>query len=277
MTVCIQRYLSVTVLMVWGVVMTYFYFSGRLASYLHPAFHIWTVASGIVLVLMAAGLLFLPQAAEDTCEDGCLHPVGSRKLAGSVLASFILVLPLLVTTVVSPSQFGAAVVMNRGLTQDIGDLPGYVPYVEPALPTQDGSPGEPGMQTDPSSSYLPRNAAGQIKAQAVDLLYAAQEPTMREDFDNKEVEVIGQYMPAKSNNPRGDRFNLVRMFVMCCAADARPVAVSVQTTKPEDLPEMSWVKVIGRATFLIEAGRNVPVVVAESVTPTEPPPESFIY
>ena len=79
--------------------------------------------------------------------------------------------------------------------------------------------------------YLPRNEAGQIKAQTVDLLYAAEEPTMRADFENKDVEVIGQFMPARANNPEGDRFNLVRMFVICCAADARPVAISVQMDK----------------------------------------------
>ncbi len=48
---------------------------------------------------------------------------------------------------------------------------------------------------------MPRNEAGQIKAQTVDLLYAAEEPTMRQDFEGKEVELIGQFMPAKSNNP----------------------------------------------------------------------------
>ena len=70
------------------------------------------------------------------------------------------------------------------------------------------------------------NEAGQIKAQTVDLIYAAEEPSMRADFEGKEVEVIGQFMPARENNaPKADRFNLVRMFIICCAADARPVAI----------------------------------------------------
>jgi len=64
---------------------------------------------------------------------------------------------------------------------------------------------------------------------------------------------------------------------MCCAADARPVAVTVQTSQAAKLPEMSWIKVTGKATFPVEAGRSVPVVEADSVTPTDAPPESFIY
>jgi len=273
----LQRYVSAGILTVWGVLLAYFCFSGRVGSYLHPSFHIWTAASGIALILMAAGVLFLP-VVEDNCAEGdCLHTPGSKTVGGVLITALILIVPLIVTAIVSPSQFGAAVVMNRGLADSIADLPGYTPFTEPPLPTEDGSVSADGMQTQPTASYLPLNEAGQIKAQTVDLLYAAQEPTMRADFENKEIELVGQFMPAKANNPKGDRFNLVRMFVMCCAADARPVAVTIQTTKPESLPEMSWIKVIGKATFPVEAGRQVPVVVAESVTPTEPPPESFIY
>jgi uncharacterized repeat protein (TIGR03943 family) len=312
MTAVIQRWVSAAVLAIWGSVLTYFFFTGRVGSYLHPAFHSWTIASGIVMLLMAAGVLFLPRG-EGTCDDDhghgccgaadkdegqmtfrvadsqdgrmaltspaahghdcCGHDHGKTKLR--IVPALILTVPLLVSATVSPSQFGAAVVTNRGYVQNIADLPGYQPYMEPALPTADGSEGP--METKPSSDYLPRNAAGQITAQTVDLLYAAEEPNMREDFDGKEVEMIGQFMPAKENNPKGNRFNLVRMFVMCCAADARPVAVSVETNQPSQPPEMSWVKVVGKATFPLEGGRRIPVVIADSITPCEPPPESFIY
>ena len=126
-----------------------------------------------------------------------------------------------------------------------------------------------------SQEYLPRNEAGQIKAQTVDLIYAAEEPTMRADFEGKAVELIGQFMPER--DAKGDRFNLVRMFVMCCAADARPVAITVQTNKAQSVAEMSWIKVVGKAAFPVESGRRVPIVLAESVTPCDPPEETFIY
>ena len=124
---------------------------------------------------------------------------------------------------------------------------------------------------------MPRNEAGQIKAQTVDLIYAAEEPTMRADFEGEAVELIGQFMPARSDNAKGNRFNLVRMFIMCCAADARPVAIGVRTEKTQSVAEMSWVKVIGKAAFPVEDGRSVPIVLAESVTPCDPPEETFIY
>ena len=269
MTALLQRYLSAGVLTVWGIVLAYFYFTGRVGSYLHPAFHLWTAVSGVVLLIMALGLLVLPQEDHACCD----HDHGPVRLR--IFPALVLIVPLLIATVVSPSEFGATAVANRGLVESISDLPGYQPFAEPPLPTEVGTVGP--TETVPSSDYLPRNAAGQITAQTVDLLYAAQDPTMREDFEGKEVELIGQFMPAKEKNPRGDRFNLIRMYVMCCAADARPVAVSVQTEKPGEHAEMSWVKVTGLATFPTEGGRRIPVLMAKSIEACDPPEESFIY
>jgi uncharacterized repeat protein (TIGR03943 family) len=276
MTAAVQRYLSAGVLTIWGVMLAHFYLSGRVASYLHPSFHLWTGISGVVLLLLAAGLLFLPGGDDSCCEPGCEHLYIQQTPMKSALAGAVLVVPMVVAATVSPDQFGAATVSNRGYIEKINDLPSYKPYAEPALPVADDSQATSGTE-EADASYLPKNEAGQIKAQTVDLLYAAEEPTMRADFENKDVELIGQFMPARANNAREDRFNLVRMFVICCAADARPVAITVQMDKPGSIAEMSWVKVIGKATFPVESGRTVPIVLAKSVTPCDPPEETFIY
>ena len=270
MTASFRRYLSAGVLTIWGAMLAHFYFSGRLASYLHPSFHVWTGISGVILLLLAAGLLFLPGVDDPKCEPGCEKLHGPQKPLRAVIAASILVVPMLVAATVSPDQFGAATVGNRGVIETINDLPGYKPSVEPALPASDGN----GVA---DQNGLPRNEAGQIQAQTVDLVYAAEDPTMRADFENKEVELIGQFMPARANNAGGDRFSLVRMFIICCAADARPVAITVQMDKAQPVSEMSWVKVTGKAAFPVESGRRVPLVLAESVTRCDPPDETFIY
>lgn len=259
------RFAASVVLMIWGIVLTYFYLSGRIASYLHPAFHIYTAVSGGVLLLLSLALL-LTMPGESTKHG--LSRVG-------ILPLLLLTAPLLAATKISPSNFGATAVLNRGMVDNIADLPGFSPPMEAGLPNADGSPAE-GTMMDPSL-YLKKNADGYIVAEAVDLLYAAGEPTMREDFENKQVEVAGQFLPAVTGNANGDRFNLTRLFVMCCAADARPVAIAVQSNPPTDLPKMTWVKVRGKSTFPVEGGRHIPVIVAESVTETDAPAESFLY
>ncbi|MEX1119618.1 MAG: TIGR03943 family protein [Terrimicrobiaceae bacterium] len=275
MTLSARRYFQGASLAVWGVVALAFYFSGRLSSYLHPSFHGWTVFSGFVLVLMAAGVVLLP-TNEECFDDDCGAAHGPKSGGGLVLTTALLIIPLLGAVMISPSQFGAVVVMNRGLADSIADLPGYVPFSEPPLPTEDGSIGPSGPGAD-FGSYLTKNANGQIVASTMDLLYAANEPGIRQDFENQEIEVIGQFFPARKNNPGGDRFSLVRMFVMCCAADARPVAITIRAPRPETFPDMSWVKVTGKATFPSEGGRTVPVIVADAVVPAEAPRETFVY
>jgi uncharacterized repeat protein (TIGR03943 family) len=265
MNAILSRFAASGILMVWGIVLTYFYLSGRIASYLHPAFHIYTVVSGGVLLALSLALLLTMNG--DSSEHG-LSRVG-------IFPLLLLTVPLLAATKISPSNFGATAVLNRGMVHNIADLPGFSPPMDAGLPNADGSVAE-GTMMDPSL-YLKKNADGYIMAEAVDLLYAAGEPTMREDFENKEVEVNGQFLPALTGNPNGDRFNLTRLFVMCCAADARPVAISVQSTPATDLPKMTWVKVRGKATFPVEGGRHMPVVVADSVTETDAPEESFLY
>jgi uncharacterized repeat protein (TIGR03943 family) len=275
MTGSLQRFSSAGVLAIWGMVLGYFVVSGRLASYLHPSFHVWTAASAVVLLLLAAGLLFLPEQSHHECESCGDHSHDQPKTLRNSVAAVVLVLPIVLAATISPDQFGAVTVNNRGYIGSINDLPSYQPYVEPALPAAEDS--QPAGASSGDDTYISKNAAGQIKAQTIDLLYAAEEPTMRADFEGKEVEVIGQFMPASENNTQKDRFNLVRMFIICCAADARPIAISVQTDQPHGIAEMSWIKVTGTASFPLEGGRRVPLLVAKNVTPCDPPEETFIY
>jgi uncharacterized membrane protein YcgQ (UPF0703/DUF1980 family) len=67
------------------------------------------------------------------------------------------------------------------------------------------------------------------------------------------------------------------MFMYCCAADSRPVATLVEVEKMPDLPEMTWIKIIGTPSFPVENGRRVSVLKAEKVEKTDPPEEATLY
>jgi uncharacterized repeat protein (TIGR03943 family) len=261
-----ERYVKAGILAVWGSVALAFVATGRIHSYLHPGFHTWTAAAGVVLVLMAAGLLAFPGGGCGACCGG--H--GGRTVRSLLVRAAILVVPLLVAAGVSPGQFGVVAVMNRGLAESIVDLPGFQ---EPPLPAQDGSTGP----EEASGFFPPRTKDGHLALTSIDLLYAANEPRMRRDFENQYVEVVGQFFPAHRNNPDGSRFSLIRMMILCCAADARPVAITINAPHHESFPSMSWVKVAGKVTFPIEGGRPVPLIDAGSVAPTEAPRETFLY
>jgi uncharacterized membrane protein YcgQ (UPF0703/DUF1980 family) len=113
--------------------------------------------------------------------------------------------------------------------------------------------------------------------QVIDMLYAVQMPSYRGEFEGKEVELIGQYIPLTTGNPKGDRFQAIRMFITCCAADAKPVGVTVQYPNPLKVSEMGWVKITGKPTFPMEGGHRMAVLEATKVEECPAPSEPFVY
>lgn len=246
------------------------YFSGRVGTHLHPTFQPYTIiASGILLVL---GLWNLFAPLDDACGDCCDHS-HSRSLFGTMVSHSILIIPVLLAAIYSPDQFGAGMVRNRTLIEDSSQLPGLGNRM--ALPLGKSDPALPTEDTD--VDYLPRTESGKIQADVIDLIYAVNEDPLRRIFEGQEIEVTGQFMPARTGNAQGDRFNLVRMFMMCCAADARPVSITVQSPLAEPFTEMQWVRVTGKVLFPVEGGRRTVLVVADAVTATEPPEQTVIY
>jgi len=293
-----SRLLPAATLVAWGVILIHFFFSGRIAALLHPMFRPFVLISGIILVLLAVGLLFAPDDAALCCDDdGCGHLIG-RITAGRITTFLILLLPICAASAFSSDGFSASTILNRGVISDASGLkptasPTVQQILEPPMPANGAmlstppSP-QPGVQSkDPARTqqaavsaadeYLPKSKTGNIMVQVTDLLYAAEDSSLRGDFSGKKIEMIGQLMPDNVNNATGNRFKLVRMLMVCCAADARPVAVLVDSGHDPKIPEMSWVRVTGFATFPIEGGRTIALVRADSVAVTDPPEETMLY
>ncbi len=61
----------------------------------------------------------------------------------------------------------------------------------------------------------------------------------------------------------------------CCAADARPIGVLIRGQT--DLPEMTWIKVVGRPAFPMEGGKTIAIVEVDTVEKAAPPEETMLY
>lgn len=300
MNTLFNRWLPCLTLAAWSAVLLTFYFNGKVKNLLTPTFQPMVLVAGIALGIMA--LVFLLFRADASCCSSaeCGHSL-SRLASGKVLTFLVLLVPLTVAAKYSPGSFGKATIENKGITDDyaslgIGkpkslapvDMP--LPSKEPApadsetpatTPAAPDAPAQPGTQPpapEPAATdYLVRTPDGNIVAEVLDLLYAAQDSVLRKDFEGKKVQLIGQLMPDKTSAAQGARFKAVRMFMYCCAADSRPVATLVETDKMPDLPEMTWIKIIGTPTFPVENGRRVSVLKAEKIEKTEPPEEATLY
>jgi uncharacterized repeat protein (TIGR03943 family) len=287
-----SKWLPGATLFAWSAILLFFYFSGRIDALLHPTFRPYTLVAGIVMLLLAACFAFFPVNIEACAEDELAGRSFGRKTSGRVLTFLILLVPICAAAAFSPGSYSLNVVLNRGTVDDATSLPGQTksigpstPYVEPPLPTSDGSqpaatPAQSTAQSQPpapEADQLQHSKDGNIIVQVVDLLYAAEDTTLRGDFKGHDIEMIGQLMPDTTSAGKDKRFKLVRMFMVCCAADARPVAVLVESdTKPTG-EDMSWVKVVGKVEFLIENGRSIAVVKASKVMATDPPEETMLY
>lgn len=130
---------------------------------------------------------------------------------------------------------------------------------------------------DAVPDYLQRTKEGYIITEVLDLLYSVQDSQLRKDFEGRTIQLIAQIMPDKTSEKPTNRFKAVRMFMSCCAADARPVATLVETKNLPDFAEMTWVKVIGTATFPVEKGKRTAVIQAISVEETKPPEEAMLF
>ena len=255
-------------LMLWGVFVLRLGWSGQLSTYLHPALLPYTVAAGVVLSLLSLlvmrGFLMLPKVTHDCCHDhGCSghhQDHGGIRLGPFLFRTILLFLPLGIILSGNGTKFTMVTVQNRGVVDDLANLPS--------------------ANVSASASDAPsakNSSAGVMPLQIIDMLYAIQMPSYREEFEGKQVELIGQFAPMTTGNPKGDRFQAIRMFITCCAADAKPVGVTVQYPSRLRIPEMGWVKIVGKPTFPMEGGRRTAVLEATTVEPCAAPAEPFVY
>ena len=279
-----KRILTLITLLLWGVTLLYFRLSGRIASYLHPQFHSYVAVAGVGLLVLAVLWWWASRETDQGCSDCGYHhetdePRGGLT-AGAALAFAVLLLPLTAAAFISPSQFGEAMVMNRGIVTDISQLPSAqlpdgswqdAPAWDENVDTADASWSE---GQEEGVEYFTGAPDGSIQLETLDLLFAAQEPGLREEFENQRVSIIGQYIPPRGGS--GGGFDLVRMFVVCCAADARPLGIKV-VGEPVEVPRMGWVRITGVARFEDQGGVIEPSLELENIEEVEVPRESFLY
>ena len=265
------RWLSTLTLACWSGILLYFYLSGRLVSFLHPAFRPGVLVAGLLLAVFALCAAAGGKAACCGENEPCVPKTAATFAPARLLAFAVLLLPLAMVFCSSHDGFGAAAIANRGVAMDASKI--AAPRSGPGL---GGSPAA--ADASNANPYAPRTASGALDVSVLDLLYAAGDPTLQPDFDGKTVELVGQLMAENEASPGGNRMKIVRMWMTCCAADARPIATLIELPAgmKNTLPELSWVRVNGIASFPKEGDRTIAVLKVKSLKPTDPPEETML-
>jgi len=127
-------------------------------------------------------------------------------------------------------------------------------------------------QPFPSAGNSPPRSYPAMDGKTVSLMELM---TNSEHFNGKRVATEG--MVYRGGNGDRARFKLFRFVVVCCAADALPLEVLVNSKLAEKFKNDDWVRVEGTFGFETVNGRQVASIAADSVRPIPLPPPGKRY
>ena len=98
-----------------------------------------------------------------------------------------------------------------------------------------------------------------------------------EKFEGKFVTTEG--MVFNKDPIAADSFKIFRFAIVCCAADALPLQISVNSEKSRNFENETWVRVEGKFKTNKNSGRLVLSIDAQTVQviPTPPPEKQYLF
>jgi uncharacterized repeat protein (TIGR03943 family) len=225
--------------------------SGRLYFYIGPRFA-WLSVLAVALFIMLAGAYNLvgKQKANSHSEQ-LVHEHNHLPAEGGMVSVWPLVivaLPLALGTLIPPRPLGASAISSRGVTTDMAVTTGTAPTRLTVIPGE-------------------RNVLDWVRAMSENPDPAA--------LNGQKADVIGfVYRDARFAE---DQFMIARFTITCCIADALAVGLVVQDANARQYPADSWVRVQGTFGQGSLAGNPIPILMAEQITPVQPPEQPYLY
>jgi len=241
------------------------FFGGRVRFFVASYYVGLSLFAAAALAVMGAVRLvshLRPAPADETGGHACAAGHLAWHLP-SWLCVVALLAPIAMALAVNPTRYSSEGLRKRRAPTGGGDerLARAVAWVAGAS-GGGRTPGRPGTPV-----ALPKNPT------VVDLLNAARDADPAA-LDGQFVAVIGQCdLPAGGS---GERFDLCRLIVTCCVADATAVMVEVVSPPGTNLVPGEWVRVEGILRFDSPADPSAPVIHATGVHKIAQPAEPYL-
>jgi len=176
-----------------------------------------------------------------------------------------------------PTGPGTDIPQPEGLTM-LDQPPSWESSDSDSTAAADTPPAEGQFSMEDLEAQVDRDAEGFFLLEVPEIYYTAGDKEVRRVLEGQPVTTIAQVMPERLNNPNGTRARIFRLFIECCAADARPLSIPVEFGGPApEFQEMGWVEVRGTMTYKMEGGVTVPILNAGSMIPTDEPDSTMMY
>jgi putative membrane protein len=231
--------------------------NGTLSFYIHPRFNILTVLTAVGLIIV--GIVYALHNWQTTLtgehdhdEQDLLHDhTHDHNHTLSWVGLTILALPIILGVLVEPRPLGANALENREV--DLGKIAS--------------------AQAPEGSNLSVIATAGERNI--LDWLYLFQRSTNLTEFNGEPAHVIG--FVYQNEQFGAEEFMVSRFTVSCCAADATPIGLIVQWPDTPNLVADEWVEVEGKLQVGTFDGHEMPILIAEKVTITEPPAQPYLF
>lgn len=230
-----------TLLMLVGVMVLQLALTDLHLRYVRPQMQPVLLVAGAVLTALAATSILRGVRAEPAGGHGGSHGADDGHGHGRMpRTAWLLALPLLVLTLVTPPSLGAYAAA-RGSTTTV------------SAPADDVAP-------------LPEPVDGAVELSLTD--FATRAVYLPETLEGTSVRLTGFVLPEP------DGWSVARIAMSCCAADGRPVRVrAVGASEPA---ADSWVRLEGRFDGVDgEGSRRVPVLQVQAVEAVEAPVQQY--
>jgi hypothetical protein len=125
---------------------------------------------------------------------------------------------------------------------------------------------------------VPQSTSGDFLLDVPQIFYTAGDRELMAVMEGIPVETTAQLMPETHDNPNQTRLKAFRLFIECCAADARPISIPVDFEKaPPDYQEMGWYRLYGTLHFVEEENGLVPLMKMNRIEPTTEPTDGLLF
>lgn len=254
----ISLLLVVVPLTILAIYLTFALFDGRVKAAVASTYVWMTPAAAVVLFAMVAACLCSPPGrSHEACD---CHDTSSSKV-GQALCAVILMVPIGFGLVVNPRAFTMEGIRKRQVTTGSKNsrLDGAIAWVLGEAKARSKS-GNESIEIPPNPTVL-------------DVMEAAADAGPA-GLEGRFVTLVGQCdLPG---GPRSERFDLFRLVVTCCVADASSVSLEVQRP-PGKVPDSgSWVRVEGILKYDSQFGSTRPVLHATKIQPIPQPSDPYL-
>jgi putative membrane protein len=228
----VRRAARAGVLAVWTAFFVYLWATGEMSRYLGPRTY-WVVVFGAITLGLVTVVNVMTLRARGRTQ---------RLSLGEAAGLALLLVPVVAVSAIPGAGLGALAASRKSTGAGVASVASL------AAPSADGE-----------VSFLEIHYASESEEYAANAGIA----------DGYEVELVG--FVSEEGGGGDDELELSRFYVSCCAADAIPYSVPVDTDK--DYPLDTWLEVSGT----LSRRGDVFVLVPESIAEVEEPKNPYLY